>query len=104
MRRLAVTVVLLAVLAVIGIAVTAFAGDDAEAVPARTIASETAPPEAAPAPPLLPMPTAVDTAPGGTPLREASSDAPLVIAALYWLLLAGVALRRIVAQREQLAV
>jgi hypothetical protein len=96
-------VMLLAVAGAVGIAVTAVAGDDAEAVPAKTIASETAPPEAAPVPPLLPMPAAVDTANGATSLQEASSDAPLLIAAIYWLLLAGVAVRRVAGQREQLA-
>ena len=95
---------LLAVFGVVGVAVTAIAGDEAEAVPAKTIASATAPPETAPAPPLLPMPTAVDTSSSGTSLSDAvSSDAPLLIAAVYWLLLAGVALRRIITQREQLA-
>src|SRR5215210_1428533 len=97
-------VVLVAVSGAVGIALTTVAGDDAEAVPAKTIASETAPPDAAPAPPLLPMPTAVDTASSATPLREASSDAPLLIAAIYWLLLAGIVLRRIVARRELLAI
>jgi hypothetical protein len=103
-RILTFTVVLVTVLGIVAIAVTAVAGDEAEAVPAKTIASATAPPEAAPAPPLLPMPRAVDTSTPAWPLREASSDAPALIAALYWLLLAGIALRRIVAQREQLAV
>ena len=104
MRRLALIGVLVAVAGLAGIAVTVVAGDDAEAVPAKTIASATAPPEAAPAPPLLPMPRAADTGTPAWPLREASSDAPVLIAALYWLLLAGIALRRIVAQREQLAI
>jgi hypothetical protein len=94
-RILAFTVVLLAVVGVVGIAVTAVAGDEAEAVPAKTIASETAPPEAVPTRPLLPMPTAVDTATSATPLREASSDAPLLRAGFYWLLLGCVAIRRV---------
>ena len=97
---------LLAVLGVVGLAVTAIAGDEAEAVPAKTIASETPPADATPARPLLPMPTATatDSAGGTSPLRPASSDAPLMIAAIYWLLLAGVALRRVVAQRRELAI
>jgi hypothetical protein len=103
-RILALTVVLVAVAGAVGIAVTAVAGDDAEALPAKTIASETAPPDAAPVRPLLPMPAAANTATGATPLREASSDAPLLIAAIYWLLLAGIVLRRIAARRELLAI
>ena len=98
MRILALTLVLLAVVGLVGIAVTAIAGDEAEAVPAKTIASETTPSEAMPVRPLLPMPASVDTA-ASAPLREASSDAPLVMAALYWLLLGGIAVRRVRHQR-----
>ena len=104
MRILALTVVFLAVAGVIGVGVTAVVGDEAAAVPAKTIASETPPAEAMPVRPLLPMPTEPDTTGGPTSLRQASSDAPLLIAAFYWLLLAGVAVRRIVVQREQLAI
>ena len=103
MRILALTLVFLAVAAVVGIAVTAVAGDEAEAIPAKTIASETAPAEAMPVRPLLPMPTETNATGGATSLRQASSDVPLMIAAIYWLLLAGVAVRRVVVQREQLA-
>jgi len=99
---------LLAVLGVVGVAVTAVAGDEAEAVPAKTIASENPPADASPVRPLLPMPTATatatDSAGGTSPLRPASSDAPLMIAAIYWLLLAAVALRRVVAQRQELVI
>ena len=106
MRILALTVMLLAVLGVVGVAVTAVAGDEAEAVPAKTIASESPPADAMPARPLLPMPTATptDSAGGTSPLQQASSDAPVMIAAIYWLLLAGVALRRVAAQRHELVI
>ena len=95
MRILALTLVLLAVLGIAGITVTVLTGEEAEAVPAKTIASETAPADPMPVRPLLPMPTAVDTATSATSLREASSDAPLVLAALYWVLLGAVAVRRV---------
>jgi hypothetical protein len=69
-----------------GATATVFGQDD--------VRSSSTPAFAEDAPPLLPVTQTPGATVANEPLRRASSDEPLLIAAFYWLLLGGVALRR----------
>jgi hypothetical protein len=89
-RILAVISLVVMLACAFGATATVFAQDDVMSAPTPAFAED--------APPLLPVTQTAGATVGNEPLRRASSDEPLLIAAFYWLLLGGVALRR--AQRR----